>query len=289
VAKLAFWRTIGDAYLFVFARPLRLLRIGGLWLVLSVLYIYAMEPPSPQGLNAAVLRSYIALVVLGLLFLAVGLISFAVAWCRAVILGEIRPWWAVLRLGRRELRFLGYVVLIGVLVSVPIFACLLLVLRWLALTIQHAPAEFHVVVLWILGFEWVFMLFLWLFCARLTLLFPAVAADERHVLRRAWARGKGSWPRLYFGPICCYLPLAAFESLVLKLLGPGHVVKMKFVFISGFTFSVERGGELHHAIGAVIGFLQLALVIAYYSFAYRQLAGAALSPRDAVPQPLPAG
>src|SRR6185437_15392382 len=76
--KIAFWRSIGDAY--VFGQPLRLLRIGGVWLAIFFLYsLWYVLPGAvarPTGLADALRDSGIELAAL--LFYLFGLISFAV-------------------------------------------------------------------------------------------------------------------------------------------------------------------------------------------------------------------
>ena len=47
--KIDVWRTVGAAYAFIFARPLRLLRLGGWWLALVALWqLWRLLPPPLQ-------------------------------------------------------------------------------------------------------------------------------------------------------------------------------------------------------------------------------------------------
>ena len=46
--KIDVWRTVGAAYAFIFARPLRLLRLGGWWLALVALsQLRWLQSPTP--------------------------------------------------------------------------------------------------------------------------------------------------------------------------------------------------------------------------------------------------
>jgi hypothetical protein len=142
---------------------------------------------------------------------------------------------------------------------------------------------------WWFVFGWAFLLLLWVLGARLMLAFPAAAADERDALTRAWERGRNNWLRLYFGSIASYLPFVALEWLIPVLLGPKITVTTSFVLSGGASVSLMQGGALHDAISSLLGFLELAIMIAYYSLAHRQLLGATAIPGGVAQQPLPAG
>lgn len=293
MAKLAFWRTIADAYLFIFGHPLRFLRLAWFWLTLLVLFRIWSDLPWQPGpnLTAQAFWTKAGLGFGGLIVIGLGLLSFAVALHRAVIFGEVRPSWAVLRLRGREWLFLGYGLAIGLLLFVAVMIFLFLaqdLIKAFATAVRDRTTILLVLRWWSVA-SLAYLLLLWIPGSRLMLIFPAVAADEPSALDRAWVRGRGNWLRLYAGSIACYLPFVALEQLIPVLLGPKTTVTTKVVLQSGAYVSLTHGGGLHDAISSVVDFLELAVMIAYYSIAHRQLTGTAAIPGDAAPQPLPAG
>ena len=131
--------------------------------------------------------------------------------------GESRSWFAALRFGRREWRFLGYILLIATLMAVPVFV----VDPGLASIIAELQGDAGVTVVFRVSFVIGYLEFLlvWIYGARLMLVFPAVAADETGGrLARAWQRGRGNTLRVYFGSALCVFPFAASERIALWIL-----------------------------------------------------------------------
>jgi hypothetical protein len=125
----------------------------------------------------------------------------------------------------------------------------------------------------------------WFFWARLLLAFPAAAVDQPGALGRGWDIARGNWLRLYLASLLCLVPFVALGALVPLLLGPDVVVGGKYVFRSGTSITLTHGKPLHEIASGVIGILELTVLIAFYSIAYRQLAAA---PPDVAPAAMPA-
>ena len=269
--KIDVWRTVGAAYAFIFARPLRLLRLGGWWLALVALsQLRWLLPPSltPTLLTGPTLGGAVVSLAF-LLFYAAGFLSFCVALHRAVLSDESRSWFAALRFRRREWRFLGYILLIFVLMAVPVvFVNYLLASIGFAALQGGANAAAIFLAWFVIGY--LEFLLVWIYGARLMLVLPAVAADETgDRLTRAWERSRGNAWRLYLGSILCTLPFAASSAIVPWL-------------------SDLKRSDPYDAISFLSSFLELCVLVAFYSYCYRQLATAAPAPDLSAPQAAPA-
>ncbi len=295
--KIAVWRTVGAAYAFVFGHPLRLLRLGGiwlaviagfeLWLVLShnSLWLAALRSPTwaPVAQWAFPLSG-----IAELLFFALGLISLCVALHRAALAHETRSWFAALRFGRREWRFLGYTLLIGLAMAVPIFVVNhgLLNVGFAAL---RGGANLGVVLQWWYLITITLLLLVWSYASRLMLVFPAVAVDDTgEALLRAWDRSRGNWLRLYFGSLICMLPFTVADWYSRALLGPKMVAWTRYQLSAGISVKLAQGGELHDAFSAALSLLDLCVLVVFYSCCYRQLASSAEAAGAVVSQTAPA-
>jgi hypothetical protein len=289
--KIAFWRSIGDAYAFVFGQPLRLLRIGGVWLAIFFLYsLWYVLPGAvarPTGLADALRDSGIELAAL--LFYLFGLISFAVAWHRAVLLNEDRTWLAALRFRRREWRFLGngliILLLIGLLVGVP-----LSVASWVfSIVLSAGLSQAHVgpglgLVMAIAAGAILPGIGSAVWC-RLALVFPAVAADAPgEPIAETWQQSRGNWLRLYFASLLCGLPVWALGWVVDRV-SAGPLTRYSWTFAGDGKFIATYGGELQSALGLLVYFLEAAVLIAFYSIAYRQLPAPGAASSMPAPQP----
>jgi hypothetical protein len=283
VQKIAMWRTVGAAYAFVFGHPLRLLRVGGMWLaIIALAELWQVLSQQPVWFIAvriaawypsALVPTLLLTAIAGGLFFAVGLISFAVALHRAVLTGEIRSWLAALRFRRYEWRFLGYTLLIGLLTGLPPFVAntLLLPLGLAGLR----GTSFGVLFLWWYAIATIELLSVWTYGSRLMLVFPALAIDEAgEVLTRAWDRSRGNWLRVYLGSVICILPFPVCDSLVRLLLGPKVVTWTQYQLTHSISYKLTRGGELHDAIYSVSSLLELCVLIVFYSYCYQQIASA---------------
>ena len=118
MGRIEIWRTLGAAYGFALGNLGRFLRLSGAWLVGSI------------GCNALfVLHLPLVVRLLGALgmglFLLGGLIAFPLAWHRLILLGEERGIFAALRFGRRQCRFLTYMILTSLIVGLSAYLALI--------------------------------------------------------------------------------------------------------------------------------------------------------------------
>src|SRR5262249_58353607 len=106
-----------------------------------------------------------------------GLISFSLAWHRAVLFDEDRGWIGALRFGRREWRFLGYGMLLGLMIGVPCFFAMRFV-AMIAMPLIHTyQPNFFTLMRWMTTLTVALNVIVWIFLSRRLLVFPAGAAD----------------------------------------------------------------------------------------------------------------
>lgn len=280
--KIAFWQTMGDAYGFLFDNLQRFFNLAALWLLgllvlgAAALGFFLISPALGAAIGLAALIFYVAAGV-----------AFSVAWHRAILRGEpsISP--AGLHFGRREWRFLGYGLLITLIIGVALAAAAgVLSVFAVAMMAAAGPAGVIFFVLPVLA-----AIAGWALCSRLMLALPAVAVDEEtDLLSTAWARGRGNGVRLFFGPLLCALPLfiaeAVFRAIVHVAFGLQYWASAPHHKLALLAAAPLAQGLLT-ALTIIVYFLQLALTVGFLSFAYRQLNNRA-TPADGLPLAIPA-
>ena len=258
--KLRFWRTVRDAYGFLFADAWRFVLLSGPWLGALAASEIAMLLVAPFSPFLAAVIGIIGVIV----FEFFGVFAFSVAWHRAILLGET-PRWA-LRFGRREWRFCGYAFVIGLIVA-GIGGALVLALGAAAAGIVTAAGAVGNAAFLLPFAAWFVVLGLG---ARLLLALPAVAVDEPdRLLRTAWQRGRHNSVRLFFGPFVTAIPFFII------------VVGMQLIlFPVGTPDLIQRMTEGTSLLGSAIltwllsalYFAQAAVTVGFLSYAYRQIA-----------------
>jgi hypothetical protein len=289
--KIAVWPAVGAAFAFVFLHPLRLLRLGGLWLalILALLVLSAIvsSPSVPRGpvTGPAVAAFVVGFFVAGIVLLG-GFYSFWVALHRAALVGEIRPWFAALRFGRREWRFVGYSILISILMGLPLLPVELVAVP-LAIRYLHTGGNIFVMAEWGSVMATVLTLVVWTYGSRLFLVFAAVAADETgDKLSRAWARSRGNGFRIYIGSVICLLPFIVGHRLVqwLRLRDIAEALRTK----EDIFVAANHGTGLYGTVSFVILLVGLAVLVGFSSYCYLRLTPPASAAVSDAPQPAPA-
>jgi hypothetical protein len=258
--KIAFWRTVAAGYLFVFGQLGRFIRIAGPWIVaFIVLFAVAI----PVTIVVPTRATSVALGATALLLMMASYVAFSVAWHRAILLGEQRPFGENFRFGRREWRFLGFGIVCVLLILVP--AALIVAASAVfgviagSLGVENGKAA-GVVILSLV------VLVVYATSARLMLAFPAVAVDEGPpYLARAWARTRGNALRLFFGMVICALPLSLLTSLLDAAAGKLAAENAAFALAA-------------QAVLLIANFLGVAVYVGFLSFAYDQLGGITSDP-----------
>lgn len=252
--KIAFWPTIGAALRFTFGDRSRLLHVLEPRLIVTGLTLVAGEILGMLPGPSLVLVLAATWVVVLLAFA-----SFAVAWHRSILLGAQRVALDGLRIGKREWRFLGYSLLLPLLVGLPlgIAASLATVvvlaagrlagLAGLALDLLEPAVRLAALVIGAVC------------AARLALILPAIAVDEPGAsLRRAWERGRGNALRLAAGSLLCLAPFVPVAFLYLALVERIAADSLALQLVLALALMV-------------LEFLEFAVAVAFLSLAYDQL------------------
>lgn len=270
--KFAFWRGIGAAYLFVFRQPLRFLKIVWPWLVVLLAedvaesYLYSALLPGSPG-------KYMLAVSVSFLLAAVSFVAVSVGLYRSILRGEVF-WLAGLHFGRRQWHFLGIGLLVGLAVGFPVFV-VLQIFSSLMLAVFVGTGLSLPMLAGVSAAVWVVGMIAWFFASRMLLALPAAALDEDQPISRAWERSKNgnSW-QLFIGSLCCGLPLMAIQSLVSGFLPKHSLGGMKFRFAGGGSLTIREHWFVGDAVNTVFTVIEIAILIAFYSYAYQRITGA---------------
>jgi hypothetical protein len=127
-----------------------------------------------------------------------GSIAVAVAWHRAILLGERASDLGAMRFGRREWRFFGLSLVVAALVGLCVVAVVVL-LQIAGVSFDEGPALDLLIAGSIVG--------LYLFESRVLVAFPIVAIDgPRGALYEAWNLTARAWPRIFACLLLVNLP-----------------------------------------------------------------------------------
>ncbi len=273
MTKLAFWRTVGGAYSFTFADARRLAGAAGGWIIGLTVLALPVQWLLPKG---SVLAGLVAFAD-ALLYVA-GFAVFAAKWHRAALLNETVSGSDALRIGRRELRFVGYALLVVIIVGGVLFAAGMLAFLPVGMLLAGGRGG----ILGTAGFylsETVLYVALGAIVARLALALPAAALEEGgDVLETAWQRGRGNGLRLCLGAALCLLPFVlAQRALAATFGGVLWLVGRHGAFAAMASYAAAQ--LVLAALVVTLYFLAIAVAASFFSLAYRQLAPAA-APRD---------
>lgn len=184
-AKLPFGETLGGTFAIVFDR---------LWM-----FIKALIVPLLLGIGFAVIGGVLAEISLPLLLAwqilaMLPLAILGVAYCRLALLGRAAGALPRPLLGRRTWVFFGYALLLGIATLLPVLAILLLVFGDQMTMAPGAVQDPTVAArrgLGLFSLMPFFALVLTYLLTRLSLVFPAVAVDEKLGLRGSWRLTRG--------------------------------------------------------------------------------------------------
>jgi hypothetical protein len=284
VKKIAFWRTVGDSFNFVFGDWHRFFRLGAVWIGLScLLFVVILVLFGPDALKPATATGKVQSFNLGnsvaalpfLVLAIVSYIAFSVAWHRAVLLGETtsEPLRA-LRFRWREWRFLLYLIVVTAL-SMGVFLAALLGTGGIAILVVAGGHALSDIGGWALAVAIIAMVVVFIaimpFLARFSLGLPAIAVEEPEgVFGRSWHRARHNGWRLIWGPFVCSIPFSIVSGIfsgiqqgmyfVINLGEPWHAIALLVMLV-------------FYGLATVTHFLALAGAITFLSLSYRQLVG----------------
>jgi hypothetical protein len=264
MTTLASWRLLGAAYRFTLADPRRLAAAIMPWLLVASFPALLLEALSPRsGLFGA------ALALAGGLWALAGFLGFAFRWQRAILAGDkVVGIVAALHIGRRERRFLGHALLVFVVIGAALLGAAVLFFLPLTLVISALHAR-SLAGLSSLMFQTVAVVACGTVFGRLALAFPADALDESgDMLEIAWQRSRGNVVGLFVGTALSVLPFALFQRLI----------EAPFGRALNAHLALELAAS---AIATILCFVALAVLTAFFCFAYRALEPGA-APHDGI-------
>lgn len=273
MTKLAFWRTVGAAYSFTFADARRLVGAAGAWIIGLTLLALPVQWLVPKASLAAGVVAFAD----ALLYLA-GFAVFAAKWHRAVLLNEVVSGSDALRIGRRELRFLGYAILILVIVGGVLFVAGMLAFLPVAMLLGNARGGALGTAAFYLSEAMIYVV-LGAVVARLALALPAAALDEGgDMLEIAWQRSRSNGLRLCLGASLCVLPFIVAQRVLAAMFGgPLWLMGTHGIFAAAASYAAVQ--LVLAALVVTLYFLAIAVAAGFISMAYRQLAPGT-APRD---------
>ena len=190
--KLNVIGTIFSAYRFVFGNPISLLKVAAVPLLIYFLFIpsmyFLMKALGPTWLSDSDINSLMSVVIQIALLVAV--IPFIVRWHRVTLATE-RPRFG-LAIGRRNLKFVIYIVILTAAGSYPI-----------EILVSLVPEQGEILDLAIAISIGAPIYYLW---ARLSFVLPAAAIGEATSLTMSWRQTSGNGIRLIVVPYLAYLP-----------------------------------------------------------------------------------
>lgn len=257
-AKLPFWPTLNRAYALTFANFSSLIKLSWKWLLLLVpfqlLFFWHATPYFSTLYNqmgtpeVSPLPPWIALgsVVLGVITYVV-YSAPAVGWHR-LILRNVAPS-GVMEVDGATSRYAGYVLLLYGLFNIPVLAMHLA-------TPQPGvtPGAFQLIVI-IVSTVLMYVAIALLF--RLMVFLPGVAVyDPEASLNTVWEKSRGHTFRLLFGNILAALPFTLLAG------GLSYLLMSRFDALTA---------TLLHPLTTFLGFIGVAIGLAFTSLAYRFL------------------
>jgi hypothetical protein len=288
MTKIAFWRTVGGAFGFVFSDLGRFLQVSGIWLasIISLELLAISFRPDSHGLA-------VTFCILGFMTFLAASLALSFAWHRTILAQETPSAAMALRFGAREWRFLGYSLLIVLVICVPmvIFILISALISGIFLGVVMAANGANAAAVGGTGalmgriIAAIFMLAAWYVVSRLWLALPAVATDQRgDMLSTAWRRSRRNGLRLMFGLLVCALPFSLVNGLIQRALGapiwtsvfdPAHHPLDSSLLIPSVTVTLIL----------LVDFIQTAVWVAFLSFSFHQLSASSAAPSSGMLEP----
>lgn len=221
--KVSVWSTVGASYRFVLRRPGALMRVG--WLPLLLLFLVDLAAggalPGIASLVEEPVRARLAELILTFFTQTVIAVVLLVAWHRVVMLDQGETAAMVgLGVGRREIRYLGFWVLLSAVFAAALVLTYLAVLAGGFAVLVVAKLGFVIAgavelpplgragqftLLSVAGFLCGMMVAVYV-SVRLSLVLPAIATDQGRPLIEAWRLSRNNGWRLAAASILVLLP-----------------------------------------------------------------------------------
>ena len=250
--KIEFWQTLGSAFRFVWLERRDLAALATLPIVVLAIATAFTQSQDPTGGEIASMNA-------GLLFFQFVLSSalytmFAVAWHRKYLVpDETLTVGAALTWGRRQFRFLGWLVAFSAVMSVP--SPYLISADDPSTAFPGAPV--------LVFFAMIASIAVLPAYGRVLPMFPSVAVDETLRLTDCWALTKRNGWRLLWLSVLPFVPLVVLQLALVAI-------------ISATAAAIELDGALSvmlltALVGQSISYAGIAVAVSALSMAYYEL------------------
>lgn len=239
IISLPFWETVKRSFLYPLVNIGVVMKIIGIWFLLLIYEVANGYPTicklTGEGCNG--ISQNIAM-----LLLSFASISIAVAFSRNVIL-KTQYDKLTFSFGKKEWRYLGYNLLIILIVAVPSLLFVILA-SYLA----------SIVNLDITNYVFIIPLAVTIVCSRFYLVLPATAVGNKTMdLKTSFAMTKGNANKIFWGQILLMLPIAitllVISAIFAAIGSDSFIIKFIFVtlvmFLSFFDTCVKAGFYSH--------------------------------------------
>lgn len=206
--KIAVWTTLRHAFAFAWTQRRDLAALATLPIIVLAFgaAFTGLERPAGEGEVAV---TYRALVLLQFVLGTVLYTMFAVAWHRKFLVpGEVSTVGATLKWGRRQTRFLGWMLAFGAVMSIP---------SLLAITSAAPGVNGQEVSAWSFFISLATVALLPAY-GRVLPIFPALAIDHKLSLQDCWNLTVGNGWRLLWLSVLPFLPAVMLQVAIIGVL-----------------------------------------------------------------------
>ncbi len=240
--SLPFWETVKRSYAFTFSSMDVVLKICSFW---AIIFVYEALMGFPYMCNLSPSGCTTAKEQVSLVFVSLASISIFIAFCRYIIFKK-EPKFFQVSFGKREFVYIGYCLLLVLILLVPA------VLGMLGIVFAAKMLSLNENVVPLLALA--AFLVLAVFASRLSLIFPAIAADDKEIrFKKSWELTQGNALKIFFGQILMVLPVYVFFAILavasMSLGFSGYLIAAVFVLLSlavGFFSSCLMGSYYSH-------------------------------------------
>lgn len=224
IISLPFWETIKRSFLYPIVNIGVVMKIIGIWFLLLIYEVANGYPTicklTEEGCNG--ISQNIAM-----LLLSFASISIAVAFSRNVIL-KTQYDKITFSFGKKEWKYLGYNILIILIVAVP--SLLLVILASYLASVIHVN---------IINYVFIIPLLVTIVCSRFYLVLPATAVGNKSMdMKSSFALTKGNANKIFWGQILLMIPIAIVLlviSAIFAAIGSDSFI-IKFIFVAMVMF-----------------------------------------------------
>ena len=212
--SLPVFETVGQSLGYSFRNIGLMIRLSWFWSILLVALFVAFQIEGRAGWDGVAIAVFAVLMIVYF----VALYSIAVGWHRALLLGE-QTGWINFNAGRREAGYLGYMLLITLLSSLPLMMTLILIAGVPSLSSGVSRGMLVFMETFVVLAAFVIML---LIMGRLHLVLPGVAVGDRRIsIRQSLDLTRGNSWRILGGLLLISLIQIVPTSILSALGDPG--------------------------------------------------------------------